>query len=85
MFKSWIDLYKSESELLNQKCLDMDMSDGNITFTVEFEGVKYFCSGSFNYIRSYYWDHEGLLKNNCEFDTFYMFESGNPSNVICNW
>ena len=84
-YTSWEDFIKSEFDLLECYPKNFYIEKGRIVFTISSDGVDYYCSGSECYVTDIYFNPETQLKNQCDFDSFYMFEIGNKSNCICNW
>lgn len=83
--KSFEELVNSDfGEILMKKPFDSYIEGGNIYFYVEFNGVKYFGSGSYCSISGYYWNEKNSLRVQCDFDSFALLECG-TNNFVCAW
>jgi hypothetical protein len=86
-YTSWESFVKSGLRILHQVPADFYIEKGVLMFTVTDpdSGVKYFCSGSHGDVGSIDFNPSLPLNVQCDFDSFWMFESENSSNELCNW
>jgi len=84
-YTKWEDFVKSNESILQAKPFNFYIEKGILNFCVESEGMRYFCTGSECYVSDIYFDANIKLKDQCEFDNFWMVEVDNQKNVLCNW
>lgn len=87
-YKSWEELQKSEDPILDAYMSLVSIDKGTMQFNFEYNGKKYFASGSNCYVSDYYWSPDDTVKTCSDFDNFWLYEAGDSFEVIeeiCNW
>tara|TARA_Y100000034_G_C6720155_1_gene318586 strand:+ start:270 stop:533 length:264 start_codon:yes stop_codon:yes gene_type:complete len=84
-YNKWEDFVNSGDEILKCKPLGFYIEKGNLNFYLDCDGKRYWCTGSECNVSDIYFDPQLTIKDQCEFNSFYMFETGNEKNQICNW